>query len=129
MKSSNPTQSEKRICEYRGCKNEAWYGGCNGYCKKHHYIKCMVKTNPIQEARQPKLRVIPLNPKEDKEKAKLLTKWINYEYKKHKKFVDAITRARIYIEKIYGLETCDQPWEMILKAYLTEKLDQKVSKK
>src|SRR3990167_4570525 len=33
----------KNICKFRGCKEEVWRGVCNGYCKKHHYVKCMGK--------------------------------------------------------------------------------------
>lgn len=75
----------------------------------------------------PKLEVIPMdsNNKEDKKKAKLMSKLINYEYKKHKDFVDALTRARLIIENAYGIKTIDKPWELILQTYLQEKLKEK----
>lgn len=39
----------KIICEYKGCKNEVWYGVCNGYCEKHHNEVCMGKTKMPKE--------------------------------------------------------------------------------
>ena len=69
--------------------------------------------------KQPKLKVIPFA-KKDKEQAKIMSQIINYEYKKHGEFIEAITRARMYVEGVYGLKTQDQPWDMILTVYMQQ---------
>jgi hypothetical protein len=56
----------------------------------------------------------------DKKLAKLTEQWINYEYEKHGEFVEAVERARLYIEKGYGIKTSDQPWELVMQAYFVQ---------
>jgi hypothetical protein len=69
----------------------------------------------------PKLELIPNKPV-DKKAAKIMNKVINYEYKKNKEFVDAVIRARMYIETIYGIKTPDQPWELIMTVFMKQAL-------
>ena len=63
------------------------------------------------------ISVIP-HTKEDKKQAKLMEKVLNYEYEKNKEFITAIARAKVYLHAVYGIEPEEQPWEMILEAYI-----------
>lgn len=71
--------------------------------------------------KKPKLRVIPTKQtKKEKRMAEMLEKWINFEYEKHRDFVEALLRARMLIEKGYGIKTIDQPWNLVLQAYVNK---------
>lgn len=71
--------------------------------------------------KQPKLRIRPVKQtKKEKQMAKLTEKWINFEYEKHKDFIEALWKARILIEQCYGIKTIDQPWELILQVYVNK---------
>ncbi len=35
------------MCRYKNCKKEVWNFVCNGYCKKHHDIKCLGKRSNL----------------------------------------------------------------------------------
>lgn len=76
------------------------------------------------ERKQPKLRVMPQKQtQKEKRMAKIMEKIINYEYKKHKPFIDVLTKARFFIEKAYGIGTMDQPWDMILSVYIKQQIE------
>lgn len=78
--------------------------------------------------KHPKIKVISQT-RGDKKKAKLMEEFLNYQYQENKEFVDAIARAKTYIKAVYGIETKEQPWEMIMLAYFKVTMKNKMEDK
>ena len=78
--------------------------------------------------KQPKFEVKPnKQTAEEKKNAKILEKVISYEYEKHKEFIEAITKARFLLEASYGIKTVDQPWDLVLAAYMSKFMEKETS--
>lgn len=69
--------------------------------------------------KQPRLEVIPKDPI-DEEKKKMLETLLDYEYDRHKDFIQAMVRPRAVIEASFGVKTPDQPWERIMQVVVTK---------